>query len=459
MDSVLKTLADNESRYLRELAEFVAIPSVSTDPAHAADVRRAAEWVANRLRKAGLIEIEIWETPRHPAVFGRWNGAPGAPTVLIYGHCDVQPADPLELWDSSPFVLTDRGGRLYGRGVSDDKASMLLPILAAEAFFSSGAEPPVNLRFLFESEEEIGSVDLPDLVRARRDALACDVALSADGAMWRPEAPSINISSRGLAALSFTVRGPAHDVHSGRHGGGIANPLHAAAELIASLHDNGRVAVEGFYDDVVEIEPALSQALERLTFDEKKYLAEVGAPSGFGEPGYGTLARQWYRPTIEVNGFYGGYQGPGGKTVLPSEAHVKLTSRLVPNQRPQDVVAKVRRHLERHCPAGVTLAIEEGHEGASAYRVSTESPAVRAGAETLRDVFGVSPEFVGMGGTVPIVTTFREVLGVDTVFFSFSVADENIHAPNEFYRPERFHLGLQAWARLWRRLSQDLQKK
>jgi acetylornithine deacetylase/succinyl-diaminopimelate desuccinylase-like protein len=454
MDAVLKTLADNEERYLRELAEFVGIPSVSTDPAHAADVRRAAEWVAERLRKAGPIEVEMWETPRHPAVFGRWNGAAGAPTVLIYGHCDVQPADPIEQWHSPPFVLTERNGRLYGRGVSDDKASMLLPILAAEAFFLAGEQPPVNLRFLFEAEEEIGSVDLPGLVRVRREALACDVALSADGGMWRAEVPSITVSSRGLAALSFTVRGPGKDLHSGRHGGGVANPLHAAAELVASLHDDGRVAVGGFYDDVVAIEPALARELKRLTFDEMKYFAEVGAPGGYGERGYGTLARQWYRPTLEINGLYGGYQGPGSKTVLPSEAHVKLTCRLVPKQRPDDVIAKVRRHLERHCPAGVSLTIEEGREGASAYRVSPESPAVRAAADTLTELFGLPPDIVGMGGTVPIVTTFREVLGVDTVFFSFSVADEDIHAPNEFYRPERFRQGLQAWARVWRNLAE-----
>jgi acetylornithine deacetylase/succinyl-diaminopimelate desuccinylase-like protein len=455
MDAVLKTLGQCEARYLRELAEFVAIPSVSTDPAHAADVRRATQWVADRLRKAGPFDIETWETPRHPAVFASWDGAPGAPTVLIYGHMDVQPADPVELWHSPPFVLTERNGRLYGRGVSDDKASMLQPILAAEAFFQAREKPPVNLRFLFEAEEEIGSVDLPELVVAHRDALACDVALSADGGMWRPEVPSITVSSRGLAALSFTVRGPGRDLHSGRHGGGVANPLHAAAQLVASLHDeDGRVAVEGFYDDVEEIDPALSKALEQLTFDERKYLAEVGSPLGFGERGYDMLARQWYRPTLEVNGFYGGYQGPGSKTVLPSEAHVKLTCRLVPDQRPGDVVAKVRRHLERHCPPGVTLTIEEGHEGAKAYRVSPGSSAVRAAAGTLTEVFGLAPEIVGMGGTVPIVNTFRDVLGVDTVFFSFSTADENIHAPDEFYRPERFRIGLQAWARLWHRLAQ-----
>jgi acetylornithine deacetylase/succinyl-diaminopimelate desuccinylase-like protein len=453
MDAVLQMLADNESRYVRELAEFVGIPSISTDPDRAGDVRRAAEWVAARLRRTGDIEVEVWDTPRHPAVYGCWNGAPGAPTVLVYGHMDVQPPDPIEAWDSPPFVLTERNGRLYGRGVSDDKASMLQPILAAEAFFAAGQRPPVNLRFLFEAEEEIGSPDLPALVRARRDALACDVALSADGGMWRADVPSITVSARGLAALAFTVRGPKKDLHSGRHGGGVANPLHAAAALVASLHDGGRVAVDGFYDDVEPIEPALRQALERLPFDEARYLAEVGAPGAFGEPGYGTLARQWYRPTIEVNGLYGGYQGPGGKTVLPSDAHVKITCRLVPHQRPDEVIANVRGHLERHCPPGVSLVFDEGSHGSAAYRVSSGSPAVRAAAETLRQVFGTPAVVVGMGGTVPVTLTFRETLGVDTVFFSFSVADEDIHAPNEFYRPERFRLGLQAWARLWRNLA------
>ncbi len=456
MDAVLKVLADNYDFYLRDLAEFVAIPSVSTDPAHESDVQRAADWVAQRLRKAGPIEVEKWETPHYPAVFGRWNGAPGAPTILIYGHMDVQPADPIELWHSPPFILTARNGRLYGRGVSDDKASMLLPIMAAEAFFLAREKPPVNLRFIFEAEEEIGSVDLPLLVRERRDALACDVVLSADGGMWRPEVPSITVSSRGLAGLSFTVRGPAKDLHSGRHGGGLANPLHAAAELVASLHDGGKVAVAGFYDDVEALDPALRKALDQLSFDEKKYLADVGASAGFGEPGYRTLERQWYRPTIEVNGFYGGYQGPGGKTVLPSEAHVKLTCRLVPNQRPDDVIGKLRHHLEQHCGPGISLGIEETHDGAMAYRVSPDSPAMRAAAETLAQIFGMPPDFVGMGGTVPITTTFREVLGADTIFFSFSTADEDIHAPNEFYRPERFRMGLEAWVLIWRNLAKQL---
>ena len=453
MNGVLQILAEREPRYRRELAEFVAIPSVSTDPERTGEVRRAAEWVAARLGAAGPIDVEIWETSRHPAVYGRWDGAPGAPTVLIYGHVDVQPPDPIEAWDSPPFVLTERGGRLYARGVSDDKASMLQPILAAEAFFATGGTPPVNLRFLFEAEEEIGSPSLPSLVRARRDRLACDVVLSADGGMWRADVPSITVSARGLVSIAFAVTGPGKDLHSGRHGGAVANPLHAAAALVASLHDEGRVAVPGFYDEVEPIEPALADAIARLPFDESRYLAEVGASSGFGEPGFGTLARQWYRPTVEVNGLYGGYQGPGSKTVLPGEAHVKITCRLVPRQRPDDILDKLRRHLERRCPPGVRLQIVDEHGGAPAYRVSPDSPFVRAAAETLAVVFGTPALVVGMGGTVPIVVTFREVLGVDTVFFSFSTADEDIHAPNEFYRPERFRLGLQAWARLWQRIA------
>jgi len=452
VDRVLQHIADRERQYFDELAAFVAIPSVSTDPARAADVRRAADWVAARLRRAGPIDVEIWETSRHPAVFGRSDADPGAPTILVYGHLDVQPPEPLDKWDSPPFVLTERDGRWYARGVSDDKASMLIPILAAEAFFATGQRPPVNLRFLFEAEEEIGSPSLPGLVGDRREALACDAVISADGGMWRAESPSITVSARGLVSLECAIRGPRKDLHSGRHGGGVANPLHAAAALVASLHDNGRVAVDGFYDDVEPIEPALLDALERLPFDEAAYLAGVGADA-FGEPGYGTLARQWYRPTLEVNGLYGGYQGPGGKTVLPAEAHVKITCRLVPYQRPTDILARVRRHLTDHCPPGVTLSVEDEHAGAAAYRVSPDNPHVRAAAETLAEVFGQPVDVVGMGGTVPVTETFREALGVETVFFSFSVADEDIHAPNEFYRPARFRVGLEAWVRLWRRLG------
>lgn len=438
--------------YRDELAEFVAIPSVSTDPAHAADVRRAAEWVAARLRAAGPIAVRLVETPRHPEVLGAWDGRPGAPTVLVYGHLDVQPPDPVGAWLSPPFELTERDGRWYARGVSDDKASMLIPILVAEAFFAAG-EPPVNLRFLFEAEEEIGSPSLPGVVRGLADELACNVVLSADGGMWRPDLPNVTTSARGMVALEVRVRGPRKDLHSGRHGGAVQNPLHALVELLAGLHDGGRVAVPGFYDGVEEPSAETLAAIAALPFDEEGYRREVGVSELFGEPGCHTLVRQWLRPTVEVNGIGGGYQGPGSKTVIPSEAFAKVSCRLVPGQDPGRVLALVVDHLRRSCPPGVELEVEVSKEGAPAYVLPGDDPFLLAAEAVLEEVFGRPPVRVGMGGSVPIVAVFREALGADTVFFSFSTGDEDIHAPNEFYRPERFRLGLEAWARLWQRLS------
>ena len=462
-DPVLERLASGYPAYLELLREFVCDPLGEHRPA--ARPRRAARGgVGGGAPARGRrVEVEVWDTPGHPAVFARWDGAVAPSTgggsgrrpltALVYGHLDVQPPDPLDAWRTPPFELTEVDGRLYGRGVSDDKASMLIPILVAEAFFASGERPPVNLRFLFEAEEEVGSPNLAPLVAARAEELACDVVLSADGGMWRADLPTLVIGARGMTTLELTVRGAAKDLHSGRHGGGVANPLHAVAELIASLHDGGRVAVEGFYDGAQAPDPATLAALEALPFDERAYLEEVGAPAAVGEEGYTTLARQWYRPTLEVNGLYGGYQGPGSKTVLPSEAHAKLSCRLVPGQDPHAVAAKVRRHLESHRPPGVSLEIRGPGAGAEAYRVAPDHWAVRAAADTLAEVFGKQPALVGMGGSIPITATFRRALAADTVFFSFSTGDEDIHAPNEFYRPERFRLGLQAWARLWRRLA------
>ena len=455
LQPVLDDLASRFDEYRAALAEFVSIPSVSTDPAHAGDVRRAADWVAGRLRGAGPMDVEVVETAGHPAVLARWDGAEGAPTVLVYGHMDVQPPDPLDAWASPPFELSERDGRWYARGISDDKASMLIPILVAEAFFRHGA-PPVNLRLLFEAEEEVGSPHLPDLVRERSEALGCDVVLSADGGMWRADVPSLTTSARGMCGLEVTVRGAAKDLHSGRHGGAVQNPLHALARLVAGLHDEaGRVTVAGFYDDVEAPTAQRLAELERLPFDDEGYLRETGAPETFGEPGYGTLARRWLRPTLEVNGIGGGYQGPGSKTVLPREAFAKITCRLVAGQRPERVLRAVEAHLQRARPAGVTLEVRRSEMGSAAYRLAEDHPALAAAEAVLERTFGQPPVRVGMGGSVPIVSTFREALDASTLFFSFSTSDEDIHAPNEFYRPERFRAGLSAWARLWTRLAED----
>lgn len=453
LPTVLDDLAGAFDAHRAALAEFVAIPSVSTDPAYADDVRHAADWIETRLCAMGDLRVERIDTPRHPAVLASWDGAPGAPTVLVYGHMDVQPPDPLDAWASPPFELDEREGRWYARGISDDKASMLIPILVTEAFFRHGT-PPVNLRLLFEAEEEIGSPHLPEIVRSRAGELGCDVVLSADGGMWKAELPALTTRARGMTGLELRVRTAAKDLHSGRHGGAIHNPTHALARIVASLHDDaGRVAVEGFHDGVAPPSEARLAELDRLPFDEATYLHEVGAPAAYGEPGYGTLARQWLRPTVEVNGLGGGYQGPGSKTVLPQEAFAKITCRLVPGQDPDAVLDVLERHLHAVRPPGVTLTISRSELGAPAYVMPDDHPFLHAAEAVLEDTFGQRPVRVGMGGSVPIAATFAETLGADTLFFSFSTADENIHAPNEFYRPERFVLGLEAWARLWHRLA------
>ena len=456
---VLAALAAAEADDRRALYDLIRIPSVSTDPAAAADVRRAAEYLAAQLRAAGPFAVEIHATPRHPVVTAAWHGAPGAPTVLIYGHYDVQPPDPLERWTTPPFEPHERDGRVYARGASDDKSPLFIPINVAAAYFRSEGRLPVNLIFLYEGEEEIGSPSLEPFVEAERERLACDLVISADGGMWRADHPSTMVSTRGMLKLEFSLTGPAKDLHSGRHGGGIANPLHALARLVASLHDNeGRVAVAGFYDDVEPIPANWRASAAELPFRDADYLAEVGAIGTFGEPGYSTLERQWYRPTLEVNGMWGGYQGAGSKTVLPSEAHAKITCRLVAGQDPERVGQAIERHLERHTPPGVRLAIAPGSEGSRAYRLPADHPGLRAVVEALHAEYQREPWVIGMGGSVPICEAFQRQLGTDTVFFSFAVGDEDIHAPNEFFRLPRFGEGRRAWADLLSRLPDALRR-
>ncbi len=369
---------------------------------------------------------------------------------LVYGHYDVQPPDPLEKWHSAPFTPTVRDGRLYARGVSDDKAPMLIPIKVAEAFFGCVGALPVNVKFMFEGEEEIGSENLAAFIAQHTDLLAADFVLSADGAMWRINEPSLTVASRGLAGLEFTLTAAAKDLHSGRHGGGVANPLHAMARLVASLHHaDGRIAVHGFYDTVRALTPTERAAIAVLPFDEQAYLRQVGAPAVFGEPGFTTLERQWTRPTIDVNGMWGGYEGPGQKTVIPSEAHAKITCRLVPDQDPNDVIALVTKHLQSHVPPGTTLAVSVADHGAWPAHINGNHFALKAADAALHAVYGVHPLVVRMGGTVPISELFQRHMKLDTVFFSFSTADEDYHAPNEFFRVHRLHEGLEAWARLW----------
>ncbi len=437
------------------LIDALRIPSISADPAYAADVRRCAEALAAHLTAIGVPTVEVRETGGHPVVYAEdLSAGPTKPTILLYGHYDVQPPDPLEKWVSPPFTPTIRDGRLYARGVSDDKGPIFQAIKVAQAFFATQASLPVNVKFMFEGEEEIGSPSLEPFILAHTDLLAADFVISADGGMWRIQEPSVTISSRGLTGLEFSLTGAAKDLHSGRHGGAVANPLHAIAELVASLHaPDGRVAVAGFYDDVVELPAEERAAIAALPFDEAEYLAEIGAPAPVGESGYSTLERQWTRPTLEINGMWGGYQGPGTKTVTPSEAHAKITCRLVPNQDPADIATKIARHLEAHLPPGVRLAISPEAHGAQPYRIPTDHVGLKVAAAALAQTFGAEPLMVRMGGTVPVCEVFKRVMGLDTVFFSFSTADEDFHAPNEFFRIHRLYEGLESWARYWELLG------
>jgi acetylornithine deacetylase/succinyl-diaminopimelate desuccinylase-like protein len=451
--NVLAYLESHQEETLQRLVAFASIPSVSTDPAYRDGVTRAARWVADQLSAGGMQNVRINPTPGHPIVTADWLGAPGKPTILVYGHYDVQPPDPLEKWKSPPFEPTVRDNRLYARGVSDDKGPMLIPIVVAEAFIRTEGKLPVNVRFIIEGEEEKGSVNLGPFVKAHAAELAADFLLSADGAMWRPDEPSITVASRGIAALEFTVRGAGKDLHSGRHGGAVANPAPALATLVASMHDaSGRVAVAGFYDRVGEPPLAVRKIVHAMPFDSARYLQGIGAPGEAGEAGWTLLERMWLRPTLEINGLWGGYQGPGTKTVIPCEAHAKITCRLVPGQRPDEIVAQIAAHLRANCPRGVTLEVRPGDHGSEAYEIPGEHPGLALAEQILEEVYDQKALRVRMGATIPIGLIFRQI-GAETVFFSFSTADEDYHAPNEFFRLQRLKDGTRAWARYWQELG------
>jgi acetylornithine deacetylase/succinyl-diaminopimelate desuccinylase-like protein len=442
-------LAAGFDRYLDQLKQFCMIPSVSTQPMHKADVERAARFVADRLVLAGLADVAVHPTAGHPVVTAAWRGDDRAPTVLIYGHYDVQPPDPLSAWRSPPFEPTVRDDRLYARGASDDKGPMLIPILVAGAFLAVRSELPVNVKFLIEGEEECGSLHLEDALADLGDRVAAELVLSADGAMWRPDLPTVTIASRGLVALEFTVEGAVKDLHSGRHGGSAPNPLRAIARLAASLHEpDGRVAVEGFCDGVQPVDPALLRSIDTVGFDAKHYLADLGAPVPTPVPsGRELLTRQWLEPTLELNGINGGYGGEGTKTVIPARATAKITCRLVAGQQPDRVFESIRDHLQRHCPDGFRLQVTRQGPGTAAAALPPGLPALAVIEEVLAGIYGSSPLRVAMGATLPVSDIFRRRLGLETVFFSFATADEDYHAPNEFFRLSSFRNGLIGWTR------------
>lgn len=455
MNDVETRFAANFDAYVDVLKAFCAIPSISADPAFATSVRDAAEFAAGLLRRAGLEAVEIIPTDRNPLVVGQCCRVPGAPTILVYGHYDVQPPDPLEKWTTPPFEPTLRNDRLYARGASDDKGPLLIPILVAGAFLRMRGALPVNVKFLIEGEEEIGSPSFESSVARLKDRFACDLVVSADGAMWRPDIPSVTVASRGMSALDMTVTGAAKDLHSGRHGGSAPNPIRVLAALLASMHDSeGNVVVSGFHDGVLPPDPAILEAIDRSGFAAKEYFDEIGArPPDPLPSGSDLLVHQWLRPTLEFNGISGGYSGPGTKTVIPSSASAKITCRLVRGQDPGAVAFAIERHCVERLPSGYRLDVSRYGPGTPAFALDPDLPAVRHVEAILAEITGKQPLRVAMGATVPIGTVFERQLGVPTVFFSFSTADEDYHAPNEFFRLQSFRNGLIAWAKLFERLQ------
>jgi acetylornithine deacetylase/succinyl-diaminopimelate desuccinylase-like protein len=447
-------LIEHKESFLNEMLEFLRIPSISALPAHAADVQRAAQWVETRMKAAGIEAVRILPTGGHPVVYGEWLHAPGKPTVLIYGHFDTQPVDPIELWDSPPFEPVIKEGRIVARGSTDDKGNMFVPVIVAEAMLKTGGRLPVNLKFLFEGEEEIGSPHLPKFIMNNKNLLSCDVVLSADGGQWAEDQPAVCLGTRGVASLFVDVQGPDHDVHSGTYGGAIANPIHALVQILNSLHDkDGRVTVKGFYDDVRSLTSEERAQLATIPFDEPAYLAETGSVSLFGEKGFTTYERAGARPTLEINGIWGGFQGEGMKTVLPGTAHAKISCRLVADQDPVKIADLVVRHIQQVSPPGVKVTAVKSESGAAPYLIPPDHAGLRVAYSVLKDLYGKEPYWVRMGGTIPANAMFLAYLGACTVVFAFGHNDELQHSPNEFFRLSGYERGQKAYGMLLERLA------
>jgi acetylornithine deacetylase/succinyl-diaminopimelate desuccinylase-like protein len=449
----------NDERFVEELMEFLRIESISSLPAHKGAVEDAARWVAARLHRAGIENSCVLPTGGHPVVYGDWLHAEGRPTVLIYGHFDTQPVDPLDRWTQPPFDPQIREARVYARGASDDKGNMLIPILAVEALLNTRRQLPLNLKFLFEGQEEIGSPQLPAFIHDQRERLACDLVVSADGGQWAEGQPALHISLRGLCALEVALTGARQDLHSGSYGGAILNPIQALCDLLAGLHDEqGRVTVEGFYDAVRPLDAVTIDRMRTIPFDAEAFKAGIGVSALSGEGDYTTYERLWTRPTLEINGIWGGFQGEGTKTVLPSQAHAKITCRLVADQDPTEICRRVETHLIETAPPAVTVTVKPEESHAWPYQISPDHPGNQAAAAVHRRLFGRDPYIVGMGGSIPVCGIFLRALSAYTVNFAFGLKDENVHAPDEFFRLSSFRLGQRAYVHLLDELSQrDLQ--
>ena len=449
MDNIVDFINTHRDRYIDELKAYLAIPSISALPEHAHDVRACAEWTVAEMTRIGLQQVRLIETPGHPVVYGEWLGAEGAPTILFYGHYDVQPVDPLELWESPPFEATVRDGELYARGSADDKGQGFMHFKAIEAHLKQNGKLPVNMKIILEGEEEVGSSHLDDFIREHKSELAADVVVISDSPMFDRGIPSICYGLRGLAYFQIDLRGTKSDLHSGSFGGAVANPAMVLAQVLAQMKDRGgRIKIPGFYDDVRELRDEERAEFRKLPFNETRYRKELGAPKLFGESGYTTLERVWGRPTFEVNGLLAGFTGDGAKTVIPAVAMAKISMRLVPDQDPDKIAGLFEEYVRKVAPKTVELKVTRMH-GGKPWMTEFDNPYVQAAGRAIEKGFGKAPVFNREGGSIPVVATFQEILGLPSVLFGIGLPDENAHAPNEKLDLGNFQGGVIASAYLY----------
>ncbi len=442
MKEILNHINSNINSYIEELKDFLRIQSISTLPENQKDMQTAAQFVADKIKQAGIEKVKIYQTEGHPIVYAEWMGAPGKPTVLIYGHYDVQPADPIELWNTSPFEPVIKDGKIYARGATDDKGQMYVHIKSVESFFKVNGSLPVNVKFLIEGEEEIGSTNLYSFLKNNTDLLKCDAVLISDTSLWEEGVPTITYGLRGISYMEIEVTGPNRDLHSGTYGGAVPNPVNILADIISKLKDkNGRITIPGFYDDVLKPTKQEKENLKKLKYSEKEFSKSIGIKKSVGEKGYSLLERIWSRPTLDCNGIVGGFTGKGAKTIIPSKASAKISMRLVPNQNPKKIEKLFSKHIKKIAPDYIDIKITSIH-GGSPFIAKLNQPIMKVAAKAMSEAFGKETVFMREGGSIPIVVDFAEKLKATPVLMGLGLDSENLHSPNEHFNLNHFRLGI-----------------
>lgn len=442
MERIINHINENKDNYVIELKEFLRIPSISTNEENKGDMQKCADYVERKMREAGLSKTKVFQTEGHPIVYGEWLGAKGKPTVLFYGHYDVQPVDPIELWQTPPFEPVVKDGKIWARGATDDKGQLFVHIKSVEAYLKETGELPLNVKFLIEGEEEIGSPSLGKFISTNKNLLKCDTVVISDTSLFQPGIPTLTYGLRGLSYLEVEVTGPDRDLHSGSYGGAVANPANVLIEMIAKLHDkNSKIMIPHFYDDVLKLTNQERENFKKLKLSDKAFAKEVGVKELTGEKGFTTLERIWARPTLDVNGIWGGFTGKGAKTIIPSKASAKFSMRLVPNQEPKKIAKLVCDYLMSIAPKGVKVKVTNLHGG---YPVITplEHKATKTAAKAMEKAFKKKTVFIREGGSIPVIATFATILKVPSVMMGLGLNSENLHSPNEHFDLKHFHLGI-----------------